>query len=125
MLSLCLVLAGTLALPLGLRAVNGALPGAGVRDSYLPSVETPRPREPFDRKPRRPSAKARPEFVVIGDSMAGIRIDPLQLSRLARHERRRAATNRAARSPTGISRFKNLVVNNDLKEPPRRDLLFP
>lgn len=81
--SLWLVLAGTFAVPFGLRAVNGALPGAAVRDSYLPSVETPRPREPFDQETANVVRDAQPEFVVIGDSMAGIRIDPLQLSRQA------------------------------------------
>ena len=81
-LSLILVVAGTLVVPLGLRAVNGALPGAAVRDSYLPSVETPRPREPFDQESADAVRAAQPNFVVIGDSMAGIRIDPRQLSRL-------------------------------------------
>lgn len=81
-LSLVLVVAGTLAMPFGLRAVNGALPGAAVRDSYLPSVETPRPREPFDQDAADAVRAAQPNFVVIGDSMAGIRIDPRQLSRL-------------------------------------------
>ena len=78
-----LVLAGTLAVPLGLRAINGALPGAEVRDSYIPTVESPRPREPFDQEAADVVREAQPEFVVIGDSMAGIRIDPLQLSRQA------------------------------------------
>ena len=36
-LSLCVVLAGAAALPLGLRAVNGLLPGAAVESSYLPT----------------------------------------------------------------------------------------
>ena len=81
-LSLVLVVAGTLAVPFGLRAVNGALPGAAVRDSYLPSVETPRPREPFDAQAADAVRAAQPNFAVIGDSMAGIRIDPRQLSRL-------------------------------------------
>ena len=102
-------------MPLGLRAINGALPGADVRDSYLPTVETPRPREPFDRgQPRTPFARSSREFVVIGDSMAGIRIDPLQLSRLTGTQRRRAV-------PAGqpgrvlVSRLKNLVADNELK----------
>ena len=82
-LSLCLVLAGTLAVPLGLRALNSALPGADVRDSYLPTIETPRPREPFDQAAADAIRDVQPQFVVIGDSMAGIRIDPLQLSRQA------------------------------------------
>ena len=113
-LSLCLVLAGMLAGPLGLRAINGALPGATVRDSYLPSVETPRPREPFDQEAAQAIREVQPQFVVIGDSMAGIRIDPLQLSRLTRT---RVIGLYQQGSPVAYwyLAFKNLVVNNDLK----------
>jgi hypothetical protein len=113
-LSLCLVLAGTLAAPLGLRALNSALPGADVRDSYLPTVETPRPRESFDQASATAIREAQPEFVVIGDSMAGIRIDPRQLSR------------QAGASVAGLYQqgsppaywylvLKNLVVENELR----------
>lgn len=111
---MCLVLAGTLAVPFGLRAINGALPGAAVRDSYLPSVETPRPREPFDREAANAVREVQPQFVVIGDSMAGIRIDPLQLSRLTRT---RVIGLYQQGSPVAYwyLAFKNLVVNNDLK----------
>jgi hypothetical protein len=112
--SLCLVLAATVVLPLGLRAINGALPGAGVRDSYLPTVETPRPREPFDRVAAQAVREVQPQFVVIGDSMAGIRIDPLQLSRLTRTP---VIGLYQQGSPVAYwyLAFKNLVVNNDLK----------
>lgn len=81
-LSLCVVLAGTAALPLGLRAVNGLLPDAAARHSYLPTLETPRPRVPFDETAALALREAQPEFVVIGDSMAGVRIDPRHLSRM-------------------------------------------
>ncbi len=113
-LSLCLVLAGTLAVPLGLRALNSALPGAGVRDSYLPTVETPRPREPFDHGSAAAIREAQPEFVIIGDSMAGIRIDPRQLSR-------QAGTSAAGLYQQGSPPaywylvLKNLVVENELR----------
>jgi hypothetical protein len=113
-LSLILVLAGTLAVPLGLRALNSALPGAEVRDSYLPTVETPRPREPFDAASAAAIREAQPEFVVIGDSMAGIRIDPRQLSRLA-------GTSVAGLYQQGSPPaywylvLKNLVVENELR----------
>jgi hypothetical protein len=81
-LSLCLVLAGTLVVPFGLRAVNGALPGAEIRESYVPTFEAPRPREPFDEATAEALRSAQPEFVVIGDSMAGVRVDPGHLSRM-------------------------------------------
>ena len=67
---MCLVLAGALALPMGLRAVNRMLPDEGVKPSYLPSVETPRPREPFDDTAAADLREARPDFFIIGDSMA-------------------------------------------------------
>jgi hypothetical protein len=114
-LSLCLVLAGTLAVPLGLRAINSALPGAEVRDSYLPTVETPRPREPFDQAAADAVRGVQPHFVVIGDSIAGIRIDPLHLSRLSRT---RTVGLFTPGSPVAYwyLAFKNLVADNGLKE---------
>lgn len=78
-LSLLVVLAGAAVLPLGLRAVNGLLPGAPV--SYMPTIETPRPRAPFDEATATAIREAQPEFVVLGDSMAGVRIDPKILSK--------------------------------------------
>lgn len=113
-LSLCLVLFGTIAVPLGLRAVNGALPGADVRDSYLPSVETPRPREPFDQETADVVREAQPQFVVIGDSMAGIRIDPLQLTRLT-HTSVIGLYQQGSPVAHWYLVLKNLVVQNDLK----------
>jgi hypothetical protein len=114
-LALAAVLAGALLIPLGLRAVNGALPGAGVRDSYLPTVETPRPREPFDQASADAVRAVQPQYVVIGDSMAGIRIDPLQLTR-------RSGTRVVGLFHPGSPvaywylAFKNLVVHNELRE---------
>ena len=113
-LSLAVVLAGTLAVPLGLRALNGALPGADVRDSYLPTVETPRPREPFDQAAADAVREVQPQFVVIGDSMAGIRIDPLQLSRQA-HTQVVGLYQQGSPVAYWYLAFKNLAVENDLK----------
>ena len=113
-LSLGLVLAGTLAVPLGLRALNGALPGADVRDSYLPTIETPRPREPFDQAAADAVRDVQPQFVVIGDSMAGIRIDPLQLSRQA-HTQVVGLYQQGSPVAYWYLAFKNLAVENDLK----------
>jgi hypothetical protein len=112
-LSLLLVIAGTLFVPLGLRAVNGALPDAAVRESYLPTVETPRPREPFDQSAADDVREVQPEFAVIGDSMAGIRIDPRRLSGLSR---KRVVGLYQQGSPVAYwyLAFKNLVVENDL-----------
>ncbi len=113
-LSLCVVLAGTALVPLGLRVVNGVLPGADVTASYLPTIEAPRPREPFDQAAADAVREAQPEYVIIGDSMAGVRINPAALTR------------RVGRTVAGLYHpgspvaywylaFKNLVVQNELK----------
>jgi hypothetical protein len=112
-LALFLVIAGTLFVPLGLRAVNGARPGAAAFESYLPTVETPRPREPFDQSAAEAVREVQPEYAVIGDSMAGIRIDPRLLSRLSQ---KRVVGLYQQGSPVAYwyLAFKNLVVENGL-----------
>lgn len=108
------MLAGTALIPLGLRAVNGFLPGAGITASYIPTIETPRRREPFDEASAAAVREAQPQYVVIGDSMAGVRINPATLSK------------RVGRTVAGLYHpgspvaywylaFKNLVVENELK----------
>ena len=112
-LSLCVVIAGALLLPLGLRAINAAMPGGGARSSYLPTLETPRPREPFDDVAAAALREAQPEFLVIGDSMAGVRIDPRHLSRVTG---RSVAGLFQQGSPVAFwyLQLKNLVVGNRL-----------
>ncbi len=82
-LSLVVILAGIVILPTGPRAVNRLLLDDTVKPSYLPTVETPRPREPFDEETAATLRGAQPEFIVIGDSMAGTRINTGHLSRKA------------------------------------------
>ncbi len=112
-LSLCLVIAGAAVLPLGLRAVNGLLPDAAIRSSYLPTIETPRPREPFNEAAAAALREAQPEFVVIGDSMAGVRIDPRHLSRVTG---RSVAGLYTPGTPVAYwyLQLKNLVAGNGL-----------
>jgi hypothetical protein len=112
-LSLIVVVAGAVLLPLGLRAINAALPGAETRSSYLPTLETPRPREPFDDEGAEAMREAQPEFVVVGDSMAGVRIDPRHLSRLTG---RSVAGLFQQGSPVAFwyLQLKNMVVQNGL-----------
>lgn len=114
LLSLCVVLAGTALVPLGLRAVNAALPGADIRASYVPTFETPRPREPFDEATAAALREVQPEFVVIGDSMAGARLNPGHLSRALG---RGVVGLFQVGSPVAFwyLEFKNFVVENDLK----------
>ena len=111
-LSLCVVIAGAAAVPLGLRAVNAMLPGAA-GSTYLPTIETPRPREPFDDAAAAALREAQPEYVVIGDSMAGIRIDPRHLSRVTG---RSVAGLFTPGTPVAYwyLQLKNLVANNGL-----------
>jgi hypothetical protein len=111
-LSLVVVIAAAAVLPLGLRAVNAALPDAG-RSSYLPTIETPRPREPFDEAAAAALREAQPEFVIIGDSMAGVRIDPRHLSRVSG---RSVAGLYQQGTPVAFwyLQLKNMVVGNDL-----------
>ena len=78
---LLLASAGLLLIPLALRGAAALHPIANLQPTYLPSLEGPRERAPFDAS--RPAALARmqPAYVVIGDSMAGSRIDPAVFAR--------------------------------------------
>jgi hypothetical protein len=79
---LLLAAACLLALPLGLRAANRLHPAANLTPSYLPAIEGPRQRTAFDAD-RIPALRGmNPTWVVIGDSMAGSRIDPALLTGL-------------------------------------------
>ena len=76
----CLFLA-VLTVPLLIRVANVK---HGVRtpaSTYLPALESPREREPFDPTPVNDLARINPGYVVIGDSMAG-RIDGRRLGEL-------------------------------------------
>ena len=77
---LLIAAAGLLVLPLALRAANRLHPSAALKPSYLPALEGPRERAPFEAD-RLPALRGlNPTWVVIGDSMAGSRIDPALLS---------------------------------------------
>jgi hypothetical protein len=76
-----LLLAGAclLALPLVLRAANRLHPAANVQPTYLPAIEGPRARVAFEAHRIPDLARLDPKWVVIGDSMAGSRIEPALL----------------------------------------------
>ena len=74
--------AALLVLPLGIRAANRLYPAASLQPSYLPALEGPRERKPFEAERVPALAGMQPTWVVIGDSMAGSRIDPALLTRL-------------------------------------------
>ena len=111
-ISLCLVIAGALVLPLGLRALNSFAPAAGLAPSYLPTIEEPRIREPFDEEAAATLREARPDFAVIGDSMAGTRIVPGHLSRLVGGRGVAALLHPGSSVAYWYLTFKNMVVEN-------------
>ena len=74
--------AALLVLPFGIRAANRLHPAASLQPSYLPAIEGPRERKPFEADRVPALAGMQPAWVVIGDSMAGSRIDPATLTRL-------------------------------------------
>lgn len=109
--SLIVVLAGIAVVPLGLRAVNAVIPGAGLARSFIPSIESPRARLPFDREVVTTLQAARPDYVIIGDSMAGTRINPGHLSRLVGGRGVASLLHPGTGSAYWYLVFKNFVVN--------------
>jgi hypothetical protein len=73
---LLLAAAALLLIPLGFRGVHRVHPSPGLQPSYLPALEGPRERAPFDATRAAALLRLQPAFIVIGDSMAGSRIDP-------------------------------------------------
>ena len=71
-----------LVVPLGIRAANRLHPAASLQPTYLPAIEGPRERAPFEADRVPALAGMQPTWVVIGDSIAGSRIDPALLARL-------------------------------------------
>ena len=82
LLQLLLAAAGLLLIPLALRAANRLQSVPDLKPSYLPAIEGPRPRLAFEADRIPALAGMNPAWVVIGDSMAGSRIDPALLTRL-------------------------------------------
>ena len=72
--------AALLLLPLGLRAGSRLHPMPNLQPTYLPALYGPRERNPFDAGRVSDLARMNPGLVVIGDSMAGSRIDPALLT---------------------------------------------
>jgi hypothetical protein len=81
--SLLLSAAGLLLVPLVLRGATALHPIPNLQPSYLPALEGPRERAPFEASRLSDLARLQPAFVVIGDSMAGSRIDPAVFGRVS------------------------------------------
>lgn len=77
---LLIAAAALLVLPLGLRAAGRLHPIPNLQPTYLPALYGPRERNPFDAGRVSDLARMNPGLVVIGDSMAGSRIDPALLT---------------------------------------------
>ncbi|MEO8076092.1 MAG: hypothetical protein ABI818_07170 [Acidobacteriota bacterium] len=78
-----LLIALLLTVPFAIRVVNAWHHDVPETPSYLPALEGPRARDAFDATPVRDLARMNPGYVIIGDSMAGTRIDPRRLTELA------------------------------------------
>jgi hypothetical protein len=76
----CLVVS-VLTVPLLIRVANAERGAKAPASTYLPALESPWERAPFDPDPVGDLARLKPGFVVIGDSMAG-RIDVRRLGDL-------------------------------------------
>jgi hypothetical protein len=121
-IALVFVSAGLLLVPLGLRAVNVAVRSPTAVASYLPSIESPRQRLPFDTEAVAALREASNDFILIGDSMAGTRINPGHLSRLIGGHGAAALFHPGCGSAYWYLTFKNLVVNAGLR--PRAVIFF-
>src|SRR3982751_4121253 len=82
-LALVSVLLSVLIVPLVIRVANAARREAPPPATYLPALEGPRERSAFDPTRIEELARLKPGFAIIGDSMAGTRIDDRRLGALA------------------------------------------
>ena len=73
----------TLGVPFGIRAAVAQRAEPPAAPSYLSALEGPRTREAFNPEPIEELRRMNPGYVVIGDSMAGTRIDARRLTELA------------------------------------------
>ncbi|HNV04199.1 MAG TPA: hypothetical protein PLE61_11885 [Vicinamibacterales bacterium] len=121
-LSLAAVILGAAIVPFGLRAVNAVTRPPGAEPSYIPSVESPRVRGPFDREAVEALREAANDVILIGDSMAGTRIHPGHLSRLMGGRGAAALFHPGSGPAYWYLTFKNLVVNAGLH--PRTAVFF-
>lgn len=82
-MSLVLVLAGVLVMPLSLRAINRVVIGAPPSLGYLPSLELRRGHNAMRTEVIDDLRHGQPTWVFIGDSMMGTRIDPIHLGEIS------------------------------------------
>ena len=121
-LSLGLVVAGALVVPLGLRAVSPFLRSPKAAQSYIPAIETPRERAPFDAAVPAGLARNKPGYIIFGDSMGQSRIDARYLSRLVGGRGVQELFEAARGSAYWYLAFKNWVVAPGIR--PKAVLFF-
>jgi hypothetical protein len=114
-LALLAVVLGVFAAPLGLRAVNAVVRPPDAAPSYIPSIEPPRVRGPFDGDAVASLRESANDYILIGDSMAGTRIDPGRLSRLIGGHGAAALFHPGSGPAYWYLTFKNFVVSPGLK----------
>ena len=119
---LAAVLLGVCLVPLGLRVVNTAVRPPDAAPSYIPSIESPRVRGPFDSDAVATLREAANDYILIGDSMAGTRINPGHLSRLIGGHGAAALFHPGSGPAYWYLTFKNFVVNAALR--PRAVVFF-
>jgi hypothetical protein len=110
--------------PMSLRLVNEVADTAGRNRSYLPSIENRPSRRAFNPGAIESLQYGDPEWVFIGDSMLGTRIDPQLLGELAgRGDRNVMFLFQAASGPAWwYLSFKNHLVASGVK--PRATFFF-
>jgi len=113
--SLGVVVVGLFVVPLGLRAVNSVVRPPDAAPSYIPSIESPRVRGPFDSAAVAALREADNDYILIGDSMAGTRIDPGHLSRLIGGHGAAALFHPGSGPAYWYLTFKNFVVDAGLR----------
>ena len=110
--------------PLTLRGFNDLMDASGTNLSYLPSFENRRHRRGFRTRPVEQIASLNPEWVFIGDSMLGTRIEPQLLRELSgTGERDVSLLTQAASGPSyWYLAFKNVLVASGVR--PRMTFFF-
>jgi len=123
-MALVLVVAAAFVAPLSIRAFNRAVVGAPPGLGYLPALELNREHRPFNPEPIENLRRGRPQWVFIGDSMLGTRIDPILLGELSTtHDELVAFLYHAATGPGWwYLSFKNHLVASGIT--PRAVFVF-
>ena len=114
-ISLGLVVAGIVVVPLGLRVVSAVVRNPKAAPSYIPAIESPRGRAPFDESVVNYLLGTRPDYVGIGDSMGLSRIDGVELSRLVGGRGFVGLFDSARGSAFWYLVFKNWIVDRGIR----------